>query len=109
MPDRILAILPSDYDLGFKLTGIDTESCAQAIQAKAILEKEVSQRNYSIILIDESFLLSFDARFTKKIQETSLPLIMGIPLKKSFKKEIEAEDYFSKMVRSAIGYEIRIR
>ena len=109
MPNEILAIVQDDFVLGFKLTGIDTLGCATNVQAKEYLEREFTQQRYRLIFIDENFLLSFDVRLKKKIQEMTYPLVMTIPLKKSFKEEIERKDYFSKMVQDAIGYEIRIK
>lgn len=109
MPSRILAIVPEDFALGFKLTGIDSQGCAQAAQAKEYIEKEILQRRYDFILIDENFLLSFEARFSKKLQQSVSPLIMAIPLKRSFREPLEAKDYFLKMIQDAIGYEIRIK
>lgn len=109
LPDKILAVLPEDFDLGFKLTGIDTQACASAESARAYLEKELTQQKYSVILIDENFIFEFDSRFNKKIQSVTKPLIMAVPLKRSFKEEARPKDYFLKMVQDAIGYEIRIR
>ncbi len=109
MPDRILAIVPESFDLGFKLTGVDTQGCASAQEAKERLSKEIASSKYNLIIIDEKFLLSFDARFNKKVQETTKPLVMAIPLKRELEKGQEAKDYFLKMVQSAIGYEIRIK
>ena len=109
MPDKILAIVPDDFALGFKLTGIDTEACFSPVQAKECLEKEIILKTYKLIMVAEDFVLSFDARFNKKIQECQSPLIMAIPLKRDLEKGKEAKDYFSKMVQSAIGYEIRIK
>lgn len=109
MQDRILAIVPSDFALGFKLTGIDTQGCAFSKEAKEYLSQELTEGRYSLIIIDDEFLLSFDTRFNKKIQESRKPLVIAIPLKKTFKEELKPKDYFLKMVRDAIGYEIRIR
>ena len=109
MPDKILAIVPDDFVSGFKLAGIDTQGCLDASQAKEYLEKELLQQKVSLIFIDDKFLLSFDARFNKKIQESARPLVMGIPLKRRFKEELQAQDYFLKMIQDAIGYEIRIK
>ena len=109
MQDKILALVPSDFALGFKLTGIDTEPCAFPEEAKAYLSRELTQSQYSIIIIDEEFLLSFEERFNKKIQESTKPLVMAIPLKKTFQVQLKPKDYFLKMVQDAIGYEIRIR
>lgn len=109
MPDKILAIVPDDFAWGFKLTGIDIRGCQDSQQAKEYLEKELLEQRFSLIFIDEKFILSFDARLIKKIQESASPLVMAIPLKRSFKKEVEPKDYFLKMVQDAIGYEIRIR
>lgn len=109
MPDKILAIVPEDFVLGFKLAGLDTKGCASLEEAKESLANEMSHRRYGLVLIDEEFFLSFDIRFKKRLQETTLPLIMPIPLKKGFKEEAKAKDYFLKMVHDAIGYEIRIK
>ena len=109
MPDKILAIVPEDFDLGFKLTGIDTQGCRTMLEAKEYLEKQMVSCAYKLIMVAEDFFLSFDARFNKKIQECQTPLIMAIPLKRDLEKGQEAKDYFSKMVQSAIGYEIRIK
>ena len=109
MQDKILAIVPSDFALGFKLTGIDTKACTFPEEAKEYLSKELTQSQYSLIIMDEEFLLSFEARLRKKIQESRKPLVMAIPLKKTFKEELKPKDYFLKMVQDAIGYEIRIK
>lgn len=109
MPDKILVIIPDDFVSGFKLTGVDTQGCITAAEAKEAIEKELLEQRYNLVLIDEGFILSFDERFTKKTQESTKPLVMAIPLKISFKEEAKAKDYFLKMVQSAIGYEIRIK
>lgn len=109
MPSDILAILPPDFDLGFNLTGIDTHTCSSIEEARIDLVEETANRKYSILFIDEKFLLSFDKRLRKKIEETTSPLVMGIPLKRSLTEEVKITDYFTKIVQSAIGYEIRMR
>lgn len=108
MPDSILVILPEKFDLGFNLTGIDTRVCKSTEEAKVEIIEEMAEQRYNIVLIDEKIFLSFDERLKKKAQESTVPLIMAIPLKRSFKEEVEVKDYFIKMVQSAIGYEIRI-
>lgn len=108
MQDKILVIVPEDFDLGFNLTGIDTRVCATDEAARIDLVEEMAGGAYSIILIDEGFFLSFDSRLKKKIQDSVFPLVMVIPLKRSLKEKKEEKDYFTKMVQSAIGYEIRI-
>ena len=40
--NRILAIVPQDFTLGFKLTGIDTQRCALPEEAKEYLSKELN-------------------------------------------------------------------
>jgi len=109
MPNKILAIVPVDFDLGFKLTGIDTSCCTTAKEARESLEKALREKTYALVMIAEDFLLSFDSHFNQRIQESVLPLVMAIPLKKALKEKGETKDYFLKMVQQAIGYEIRIK
>ena len=109
MPADILAIVPDELALGFRLTGADTQACLSAQQAKECLENQLRGPGYKLVFIDEAFVASFDARLKKKIDESAMPLVMAIPLKRNLRERFEAKDYFLKLVQDAIGYEIRIK
>jgi vacuolar-type H+-ATPase subunit F/Vma7 len=65
--------------------------------------------NHRIILINQNFMDHFSDSFIRKLERLSLPLVIPIPISQTWWKEEKGEDYIFRLIRRAIGYQMKIK
>lgn len=114
-PDRkykFLIITHPQLAAGYKLAGVDVEEVRSSKEAEQLLQSIVqSGREYGIIGIDEDLYNQFDDKVIKKIDEWSIPLVVPFPSSDMYQwvRKKREEDYTSSLIRSAIGYQIKLK
>lgn len=108
---KVLAIVEPEIARGFKLSGVAIEAAQSAQLVKECLLKAMKDKNYGIIIIDSTHIDSFDEHTKRLIEDSSVPLIVPLPLEMRWKKESggEADTYVGDMIRHAIGHHIKIK
>ena len=71
----------------------------------------LSGREYGIIGIDEDLYKQFGEKMIKKMDEWSIPLVVPFPSSDMYQwvRKKREEDYTTSLIRSAIGYQIKLK
>lgn len=105
---KVLVITGAEFDLGFRMAGINTHTVRSADEAGEKIRSQLRLKEYGVILIDESLLSNFDAKLKEKIFESDLPLVLATPIRRNVGEKTVAEDEFLEFITKAIGYRIRV-
>ncbi len=104
---KILVIVNSEIGPGFKLSGVDVVSPSTTEEAEKIVEKEIEEARYGIIILDENFLQNFSDKVKNEVLDSVVPLIVPVNLSRVSKES--PEEYLENVVRRAVGFQIKVR
>lgn len=106
---KILIITYPDISLGFRLSGIEIKEAKEGEDITPILNDIIKTGEYGLLVVEEKFLAKVDEGILKRIRKTGIPVIVPIDTPKSWQAEAEMESYITKLIRRAIGYQVKIK
>ena len=105
---RFLIITKEDLNSGFKLAGVEVLTSKGMDQTLEILRPLLDQSAPSLVAIEEDLFPIGNKKFMKHLEEQPFPVV--VPLPKIDLKNIEnQEKYVSELVRSCIGYYVKLK
>ena len=105
---NVSAILPRGEGIGFSLAGARVLEAGSAAEAAEILEAEMDDDKSGVILVDETYLETIPERLKKKADESTVPLVVGIPVIKKWEYTHDRTEVIEHIIRRAVGYRIKI-
>ncbi|MEK7825367.1 MAG: V-type ATP synthase subunit F [Nitrospirota bacterium] len=106
---KLLIITYPDTSLGFNLAGIEVKEVKEDEDVTLILSDIIKTGGYGLLAIEEGLLSKVDEGILKRIRKTGIPVIVPIDTPKSWHGEAETESYIARLIRRAIGYQVKIR
>lgn len=106
---RIVALVDEDTALGFKLAGIEVQMSNNLEEMKQGVQTVLSNREVRIVILDETLFRQLPERLEKKLEESIAPIFIPIPTIKLWRGVVRPEEYVARLIRRAIGYQIKIR
>lgn len=106
---KLLVITYPDTSLGFKLAGVEVEEVKEDEDITDILNDILKTGDYGLLVVEEKFLAKVDEGVLKRIRKTGIPVIVPIDTPKSWQTESEMESYIARLIRRAIGYQVKIK
>jgi len=103
---KVLVIAPKEYLPGFQIAGAETAS-AEPGQVENLLMSAMSEGKWGVVIVDESLASEISPRLSAQAFESVLPMVVFIPLARS--SAGSAEEYISSVIKSALGYSIKVR
>ena len=104
---NITAIVPKGQGTGFTLAGVEIREVANSIEAQKALADELTEEHNGIILIDEAFTTDFPNKFQKEVDESTIPLVVSIPIITHWEDVYDHEAIIGNIIRRAVGYRIK--
>ena len=104
---NVTAIIPSGQGIGFALAGVQIREVANLTDAHRVLAVEMDDEHNGIILIDESFTKELPPKLQKRVDESAIPLVMGIPVITKWEYIQKSEEIISDIIQRAVGYRIK--
>lgn len=105
---NITAIVPKGQGMGFTLAGIQVREVANITEAHEVLAVDIDDDNNGIILIDETFARDFPSKLQKLVDESTIPLVVNIPITTKWEYIYDRDEVFEKIIRRAVGYSIKL-
>ncbi len=105
---NITAIVPKGEGTGFTLAGIRTIEAINGDEAASILTEEFNNEENGIILFDEDWLENLSESMLKKIDESSVPLVVSIPVITKWEYAYDSSVKIENIIRRAVGYRIKL-
>lgn len=111
---ELLIITEPGRSTGFKLAGFEALELGEGDDPSKFiieLESELEARSerYSLLCIDTETLGRVEPMVIKKIKKKGLPIIIPLDIPQVWQGEKEIESPIVRMLRRAIGYQIKIK
>lgn len=105
---RMLVVTDAETAIGFRLAGVETLETSRE-DAVHDLETAISGEGYGLIVVDEG-LVPDPVKATERIMRgRDLPVLLPMPgLSAAFDHDADATSYMKDLVRSAIGFDIKL-
>ena len=104
---NVTAIIPRGQGIGFALAGVQIREVANISDAHRVLAVEMDDEHNGIILIDELFTTELPPKLQKRVDESAIPLVMGIPVITKWEYVQKSEDIIGDIIHRAVGYRIK--
>jgi len=104
----VVAIVPRGEGTGFRLAGLKVMEASSADEAREFLTREIKNENNGVILIDEDFTIELSSYLRKHVDESTIPLVVGIPIITRWEYLHERTELIERLIRRAVGYKIKL-
>jgi V/A-type H+/Na+-transporting ATPase subunit F len=105
---KMLIVTDAETAIGFRLAGVETlETTGE--RAPRDLERAILSDAYGLVVVDEGLLPDPVRAMERVMRGRDLPVLLPMPgLSAAFDHEADAATYMKELVRSAIGFDIKL-
>ena len=107
--NKIMVITYSDIAVGFKLAGVDVMTPKDDEEISDLFEDCLNNNEYGLVAVEEAFLANLNEWTRKKLDKAGKPIIVPISTPQKWAGREAADTYLARLVRKAIGYQIKIK
>lgn len=105
---KVLVMTDSETATGFRLAGVEVRETA-ADRALRELTRVIESGEYGLVLIDEALLPDPNKAAARLLRGRDLPVLLSMPsLAATFTAEGDAMAYMKRLVRSTIGFDVKL-
>ncbi len=105
---RMLILTDGETATGFRLAGVEVVE-ADKDSADAVLQGIIESGDYGLVAVDESLIADPIKSTERTMRGRNLPVILPMPsLGATFEEDGDATEYMKNLVRSAIGFDIKL-
>ena len=105
---RMLVVTDAETAIGFRLAGVETLATT-ADEVHRDLERAIASEGYGLVVVDEGLVADPVKAMERAMRGRDLPVLLPMPgLSAAFDHEADATRYMRELVRSAIGFDIRL-
>ncbi len=105
---KLTAIVPHGEGTGFELAGVRVREVSHHDDIAGVLDAEMNDDNNGIILMDEALLEALPPRIRKRADNSTIPLIVGVPIIRQWEYLHDRSEVIEGIIRRAVGYRIKI-
>jgi vacuolar-type H+-ATPase subunit F/Vma7 len=106
---RIVAVLDEETALGFRLSGVEVRKADSESELRERIEVLLNEKEVRIVIVDEAMVRRLPEKLERRLENSTAPLFLPIPTIKVWRGEVRPEEYAARLIRRAIGYQIKIR
>ncbi len=106
---KLAVITDSETATGFRLAGVDVYAKADPAEAKALLKSFFHSKEYGLVAVSEEVLAEPDRELAKLLDQEPLPVVVPFPSGRLRIDSSEGEAYLSELVKSCIGYYVKLK
>ncbi len=105
---NVVAIVPRGLGVGFKIAGVRVVETADENDAIETLITEMDNNENGLILIAEKYIRGIPRKLQKKVDESTVPLVVSVPIVSQWEYIHDQDERFEEIIHRAIGYRIKI-
>lgn len=105
---RLVVIAGPDACLGFNSAGVETREVDGA-EPGEVLSEVFSDEKYGIVIVDDGLLGRAPANLMARVEKRGYPIVVPVTIPDRWEEEPEGESPVVRLIRRAIGYQIKIR
>lgn len=106
---HVIALMEKEAGLGYRLAGVDvreTPTPEEMARLAGLLSRDPGVR---LVILDEELFHGLTEALQRSLEESRSPLFVPVPSLPLRKGALRPEEYVARLVRRAVGYQIRIR
>ena len=108
MATKMAILTDGESATGFRLAGVEVLEATSETAIKT-LEAAISSNQFGLIAIDESIVADPSKSMERQMRGRDLPVLLTIPsLAVAFSDSVDAKAYMRALVRSTIGFDIKL-
>lgn len=105
---RLIVLTDAETATGYRLAGVEVRE-AKADGAVAALEELIASEEFALVAVDEGLIPDPVRASERSMRGRDLPVLLSVPsLGAAFSEEDDAVGYMKELVRSAIGFDIKL-
>ena len=106
---RMVVLTDSETATGFRLAGVEVREADQD-DAQQALEALIESNDFGLVAVDESLIADPNRSSARAMRGRELPVLLTMPsLGAAFgEEEGDATEYMKQLVRSAIGFDVKL-
>lgn len=105
---RLIVLTDAETATGYRLAGVEVRE-ALGDDAVAALEELITSDEYALVAVDEGLIADPVRAGERSMRGRDLPVLLSVPsLGAAFSEEDDAVGYMKDLVRSAIGFDIKL-
>jgi len=104
-----LVITGQGGSLGFRCAGLDCVEVADALSISSTLVAIQDEGKYGLVAVEEKLLEKVSEAVMRRVKKKGLPIIIPINIPKKWGEMEYGESPVVKLIRKAIGYQIKIK
>jgi len=105
---KMIVLTDSETATGFRLAGVEVRETTQE-DAQRALEELITSDAYGLVAVDEALLPDPNRSSARIMRGRELPVLLSMPsLGAAFSEGADATDYMKRLVRSAIGFDVKL-
>ncbi len=105
---RMLVLTDSETAIGYRLAGVEVRESVPE-EAQRALEEVIESGDYGLVVVDEGLIKDPARASERAMRGRDLPVILSVPsLGATFGDDSDAVAYMKDLVRSAIGFDIKL-
>jgi V/A-type H+/Na+-transporting ATPase subunit F len=105
---KLAVLTDGETATGFRLAGVDVLEATKDTAIKT-LEAAIQSNAFGLIAIDEAVIPDPAKSLERQMRGRQLPVLLPIPsLTAAFSDSVDAKAYMRELVRSTIGFEIKL-
>lgn len=106
---KIVAAISPETAIGFKLAGVEVIEVKDSGVLVDFLSDSSKSVDIGILITEERLLDKIPKDIVRRIKKRGVPVIVPIHIPDRWQKVERAEDYISNLIKSAIGYRLKIK
>jgi vacuolar-type H+-ATPase subunit F/Vma7 len=109
---KLAVITDSELATGFRLAGVEVFSPGDAVEAAQLLKSLFETREYGLVAVSEDYLKDPrppDRELARLLEKEPLPVVVPFPASRLKIDRAEGEAYLSELVKSCIGYYVKLK
>lgn len=105
---KMVVLTDSETATGFRLAGVEVRETT-ADEAQSLLSEVILSDSYGLVVVDEGLIPDPHLSSERAMRGRSLPVLLSMPgLGAAFGEEADATAYMKRLVRDAIGFDVRM-
>ena len=109
MRSGMVVVTDPELAVGFRLAGVEVAEAASPAEAEEIVQRIVLGSDVGLVAVSEEFQRHFGEGLRQLLREAAVPLVVPFPGKEAYSWKVEDRlGYVADLIRSAIGYHIKL-
>lgn len=105
---RMVVLTDSETATGYRLAGVEVRETTQEDAVKE-LDEIITSEQYALVAVDEGLVPDPVKATERAMRGRDLPVLLSVPsLGAAFSEGADATAYMKELVRSAIGFDIKL-